>query len=295
MLFDFALSITSTKTFSFSDALELPTPTVPPPPGTRTPSPVRASPSPLRPSARGNESTASGVAPASVATSDAPPVIDEIAVQATTTSGEIVLPDSPRRVPGLEAEIASPRRQPAASGASRPAAPKAIPEKWPTASSGPAEQIPKSRGKTSGQKTSSAPPAAAPTSPSQDLVLRPGKFSSLPPPPAEIPTAALRMLRATVSSFASSGSRDLAATRAAGSSGIRVVDDFNKAWLAADASETAGDLHAAGPSRSAQALHALQVAALDVTRISEVNFSSFIQNTLVLSITTSPRDWCLVL
>ena len=120
-----------------------------------------------------------------------------------------------------------------------------------------------------------------------------GKFSPLPPPPAEIPTAAL--LLATVSSFASSGSRDLAATRAAGSSDIRVVDDFNKAWIAADAAETAGDLHAAGPSRSAQALHALQVAALDVTRISEVNFSSFIQNTLVPSATTSPRDWCLVL
>ena len=125
--------------------------------------------------------------------------------------------------------------------------------------------------------------------------MRPGTFSSLPPPPAENPTAALRMLRATVSSFVPSGSRDIAATRAPGGSGIQVVDEYNQAWLAADASETAGDLHAAGPSRNAQALHALQVAALDVTRVTEVSLFYFFQKILVPSTTTSPRDWCLVL
>ena len=207
-------------------------------------------------------------------------MIEEIPVQATTTSGE-VLPESPRRVPGLEAEIVSPRRQPAASGPSRPVATKTIPEKQSTASSRPADQLPKSRGKIAGQKTPSAPPAAAPTSSSQDLVLRPGTFSSLPPPPAEIPTAALRMLRATVSSFVPSGSRDVAASRAPGGSGIRVVDEYNHAWLAADASEIAGDLHAAGPSRNAQALHALQVAALDVTRVTEVSLFSFFYRKLL--------------
>ena len=222
---------------------------------------------------------------------------NEIPVQATTTSGDILLPESPRRVPGLEAEILSPPRQSVPSGPSRQASDKTATEKRPAVSSRPADPpVAKSRPKVAGQKTTSAKPAAAPTSSAQDLVLRTGTFSSLPPPPAEIPTAALRMLRATVISFVPSGSRDIAATRAPGGSGIQVVDEYNQAWLAADASETAGDLHAAGPSRNAQALHALQVAALDVTRVTEVSlFSFFYQKILVPSTTTSPRDWCLVL
>ena len=203
-------------------------------------------------------------------------MIDEIPVPATTTSGDILLSESPRRVPGLEAEILSPRRQLVPSGPSRQAANKAASEKQPPASSRLADQpVAKSRAKVAGQKTTSAKPTAAPTSSAQDLALRTGKFSPLPPPPAEIPTAALRMLRVTVSSFVPSGSRDAVATRAPGGSGIHVVDEYNQAWIAADASETVGDLHAAGPCRNAQALHALQVAALDVTWVTEVSLFPF--------------------
>ena len=210
-------------------------------------------------------------------TPDARPVIDETLVQATTTSGDILLPDSPRRVPGLEAEIMSPPRQLVPSGPSRQAANKTAPEKQPAASSRQADQpAAKARAKVAGQKTTSAKPTSAPTSSAADLALRTGKFSPLPPPPAEIPTAALRMLRATVSSFVPSGSREVVAARAPGGSGIHVVDEYNQAWIAADASETVGDLHAAGPSRNAQALHALQVAALDVTRVTEVSLFSFL-------------------
>ena len=99
-----------------------------------------------------------------------------------------------------------------------------------------------------------------------------GKFFGLPPPSVEIPTTALQALRASVSSFVSPGSREVATASASAATGLRVVEEYNQAWIAADASEVVGDLHTAGPSRSAQALHALQVAVLDVTRVVDVSF-----------------------
>ena len=223
-------------------------------------------------------------------------MVDEIPVQATTASEDILLPESPRRVPGLETEITSPPWQVMPSGPSRQAASKTAPVKQPaTSSRQPEHPAGKARTKVAGQKTTSAKPTAAPISSAQDLALSTGKFSPLPPPPAEIPTAALQMLRATVSSFMPSGSREVVATRAPGGSGVRVVEEYNQAWIAADSSEIVEDLHAAGPSRSAQALHALQVAALDVTRVTEVSLFPLPSPKIICSFPTSPRDWCLVL
>ena len=223
-------------------------------------------------------------------------MVDETQVPTSAAREDIILPDSPCRVSELETDIASPPRQVVPGASSRQAPSKIPPPKQPTAPSRQSDHPPaKSRSKAAGQKIASAKPTAPPTSSAQDLALSTGKFSRLPPPPAETPTAALQTLRATVSSFMPSGSREVVAASAPGGSGVRVVEEYNKSWIAADASEIVEDLHAAGPSRSAQALHALQVAALDVTRVVEVSLFPLPFPKFNCSIPTSPRDWCLVL
>ena len=222
----------------------------------------------------------------------------EVLLPSSSAAADTILPDSPRRVSHLEGEMASPPRQVVSRASSRLTSGKTPPPKPSTASSRqadlPAENL---RNPAFGQKIVAAKPNAPPKSSTQDLAhskgsSAPGKYSGLPPPPAEIPTAALQALRATVSSFVSSGSRDIVAASAPD---LRIIEEYNKAWLAADASEIVGDLHAAGTSRSAQALHALQVAALDVTRVIDVSFLLLLSPKLNSSIHTSPRDWCLVL
>ena len=70
----------------------------------------------------------------------------------------------------------------------------------------------------------------------------------------------------------SPGSREVVTASASAATSLRVVEEYNQAWIAADASEVVGDWHAAGQSRSSQALHALQVVVLDVTRVVDVSF-----------------------